>query len=101
MTEHLPHAAVVIWWVTLALAYLLFVPLAVHLLHRTWRAARSIQRYATDMRIATEGIASGTANIPALNATVETAGGILAAAGSVAGRLETIANVLAQRAEKE
>ncbi|CAN5832754.1 hypothetical protein BH23GEM9_BH23GEM9_30340 [soil metagenome] len=97
--ENLPHAAIVIWWVTLALAYLVFVPLAVHLLHRTWRAARNIQRYATDLRVTAGGVAGGTGNIQSLAATVDTAGGILAAAGSVAGRLDTIATVLAARAE--
>lgn len=98
MMEDLPRAAIVIWWTALALAYLVFVPLAVHLLHRTWRAARDIRRHAADGRVAVGGIAAGTASIPALDTTIATAGGILAGAGSVADRLDTIANVLAERA---
>ncbi|MBA3970285.1 MAG: hypothetical protein H0X52_09300, partial [Gemmatimonadetes bacterium] len=41
-----PPAVYTIWWIGLILTLVVFVPLSVFLLHRTWRAARSIQLYA-------------------------------------------------------
>ncbi len=48
--------------------------------------------------MAAKGIAGNTANVKALDATIATAGGMLESAGEVAKKLDTIANVLAQRA---
>ena len=45
-----------------------------------------------------QGIARNTAQIPALDATIATATEVLAAAGAVAGKLDTVATVLEQRA---
>lgn len=93
-----PRAVYTIWAVGLIATLAIFVPLAVYLLHRTWRAARSIQRYAADALVATQGIARNTAQIPALDATIATATEVLGAAGAVAGKLDTVATVLEQRA---
>jgi len=93
-----PPVVFTIWKVTLAVTLLFFVPLAVYLLHSTWRAARSIQIYARDTLIAAAGIAANTKNIPALDATIATATEILAAAEGVEKKLGTIADVMAQRA---
>ena len=93
-----PQAVYTIWAVGLIATLAIFVPLAVYLLHRTWRAARSIQRYAADALVATQGIARNTAQIPALDATIATATEVLGAAGAVAGKLDTVATVLEQRA---
>jgi hypothetical protein len=96
--QTMPEAVFVIWWAALALTLLVFVPLSVYLLHRTWRAARSIQLYAADTLTAAAGIAGNTQHIPALDRTIEVAGGILAVAGDVAGKLDAAATVLGKRA---
>jgi len=93
-----PGAVYVIWWTGLILTLLVFVPLAVYYLNRTFMAARSIQRYAGDALQAAAGIAGNTQNIAALDATIDVAGQILSTAGNVAGKLDTIANVLEERA---
>ena len=94
-----PPAVYTIWWVGLIVTLLVFVPLAVTLLHRTWQAARSIQRHAADALAAAAGIAANTRNIAALDATIGVAGQMLGHAGGVAQKLDTAATVLAERAE--
>ena len=89
---------IAIWWTGLILTLLVFVPLAVYLLHRTWRAARSIQNYAREALTAAAGIAGNTQHIPALDATLATAAQMLSAAVEVDQKLGTIATVMAQRA---
>ena len=89
---------IAIWWTGLILTLLVFVPLAVYLLHRTWRAARSIQNYAREALTAAAGIAGNTQHIPALDATLATAAQMLSAAVEVDKKLGTIATVMAQRA---
>lgn len=93
-----PDAVFTIWWTGLILTLLVFVPLSVYYLNRTWIAARSIQRFAAEALQAAAGIAGNTANIVALDTTIEVATQILGTAGSVAGKLDTVANVLEQRA---
>lgn len=93
-----PDAVFVIWWVGLILTLVVFVPLAVYYLNRTFLAARAIQRHAADALEAAAGIAGNTRNIAALDSTIDVAGQILGTAGSVAGKLDTIANVLEGRA---
>lgn len=93
----LPEAVFTIWRVLLVASLVVFLPASVYLLHSTFRAARSIDRYAREALAAAAGIAAHTANIPALDATIGTAGEILAAAEAVEARLGTIAGVLEQR----
>ena len=93
----IPDAVYTIWAIALAVTLVVFVPLAVSLLHRTWRAARSIQRNAAEALVAAGGIARNTANIAALDATIGVATDMLAAAGPVAQKLDTVATVLEQR----
>lgn len=88
----------IIWWTTLVLTLVVFVPLAVYWLHRTWVAARSIQHYAAEALQAVGGIAGNTEHITALDTTVEVAAEILDAAGAVNAKLATVADVLAERA---
>ncbi len=95
----IPQAVYTIWWIGLIVTLVVFVPLAVYYLHRTYLVARSIKGYAEDALLAAAGIAGNSANIVALDTTIEVAGQILGTAGSVAGKLDTVANVLAQRAE--
>ncbi|MGI9079164.1 MAG: hypothetical protein ACR2G6_17820 [Gemmatimonadaceae bacterium] len=93
-----PNAVFVIWWVGLILTLVVFVPLAVYYLNRTWMVARSIQNLAADALQAAAGIAGNTANIVALDTTIAVATQILGTAGNVAGKLDTVANVMEQRA---
>jgi beta-lactamase regulating signal transducer with metallopeptidase domain len=93
----IPDAVYTIWWIGLIVTLVVFVPLAVYSLHRTWRSARSIQRYAAETLHAASGIARNTANIRALDSTIEIATDVLGAAGTVAGKLDTVAGVLEQR----
>jgi hypothetical protein len=92
-----PSAVYTIWWIGLIVTLAIFVPLAVYLLHRTWRSARSIQRYAAETLRAASGIARNTANITALDATIAVAGDMLVAAGAVERKLDTVASVLEER----
>jgi hypothetical protein len=92
-----PQAVYTIWWIGLIATLVVFVPLAGYLLHRTWRAARSIQRYAAEALQAAGGIARNTANVAALDTTIEVAGGMLTAAGAVERKLDTVATVLEER----
>jgi hypothetical protein len=92
-----PDAVDLIWGIGLAVTLVVFVPLAVSLLHRTWRAARSIERYAAEALVAVQGIAAATGRIGALDGTIEVAQEVLAAAGAVERKLGTVADVLERR----
>jgi hypothetical protein len=94
-----PAAIYTIWWVGLIVTLVVFVPLAVYLLHRTWRSARSIQRYAAETLQAAGGIARNTAKIKALDAIIAVAGDMLVAAGGVERKLDTVATVLEERSQ--
>jgi hypothetical protein len=93
----IPAAVYMIWWIGLIVTLLVFVPLAVYSLHRTWRSARSIQRYAAEALQAAAGIERNTRNVRALDDTIATATDILGAAGAVERKLDTVASVLEQR----
>lgn len=92
-----PDVVYTIWAIALAATLVVFVPLSVYLLHRTWHAARSIQRYAAEALVATQGIARNTARLPALDATIAVATEVLGAAGAVEAKLDTVATALEQR----
>jgi len=93
----IPNAVYTIWWIGLIVTLVVLVPLAVYSLHRTWRSARSIQRYAAETLQAAGGIARNTANIGALDTTINVATEVLGAAGAVERKLNTVANVLEER----
>lgn len=95
----MPPAVNVLWWIGLALTLVVFVPLSVYLLHRTWQASRSINRYAAQALTATAGIANNTKHIPALDATIAVGAAMIDVAGQIADKLDTAATVLAQRVE--
>jgi hypothetical protein len=95
----MPSAVYTIWWAGLIVTLVILVPLAVYLLHRTWRAARSIQRYAAETLQAAGGIARNTAHTAALDATIGVAGDMLMAAGAVEHKLDTVATVLGERCQ--
>ena len=96
----IPDAVYVIWWIGLVLTLVVFVPLAVYSLHRTWRSARSIQRYAAETLQAAAGIARNTANVKALDATIGVGTEMLGGAGTIEKKLSTIATVLQERASR-
>jgi len=73
-------AALWIWAITLAVVTVVIVPLAVYLLHRTLRAAQSIERYTRESLAAGVGIASNTGAIAALDDTIRAASALLEAA---------------------
>ncbi|CAN5393336.1 hypothetical protein BH23ACI1_BH23ACI1_30210 [soil metagenome] len=93
----IPDFVYTLWGVTLVVGYLL-LPVAVYWLHSLWRAAASIRRYARDGVVAAEGIARGTAALPALDTTIALATEVLGAAERVAGKLEAVAGVMETRA---
>ena len=89
-----------IWAGGLALTLVVFVPLSVVLLHRLWRAARSIQLYARDALVAAGGIAVNTAQVGALDQTIQTASVILTTASAIERKLNGATALLARRAEQ-
>ncbi len=91
-------AVQIIWLVTLLLVLVVIVPLAVHLLHRTLLAAIGIRRYLDEMLAAGVGIAGHTANIKALDETIDVAGSMVGVAGQIKSHSGTIASVLSTRA---
>jgi len=88
-----------ILWLILLIVTVLVLPILIHLLHRTWKAARSIERYFFEMKIAGLGIAANTENIKALDDTISVASGILGVAGSINEHSNTLKTTLANRAE--
>ena len=88
----------VIWIAVLAVVVVIIVPLAIHLLHRTLRAAISIRRYLDEMLVAGVGVAGNTSAIPALDETLRVAGVMVGVAGDLKGHSATIASVLSARA---
>lgn len=93
-----PAAVYVIWWVILGAAVLLVLPVTVYLLHRLWRAARSIERYTGEALAAGLGIARNTAAIGALDQTVRLGGELGSAAASIRRHSAAIEKTLADRA---
>ena len=65
-----PDAVFWIWGITLGVITFVVVPLAIYLLHRALRAARSIERYTREALEAGAGIAANTAAIGALEETL-------------------------------
>jgi hypothetical protein len=88
-------AALWIWAITLAAVTVVIVPLAVHLLHRTLRAARSIERYTRESLTAGAGIASNTAAIAALDDTIRAASSLLEAAEALRRRTAEVSDAVA------
>jgi len=88
-------AALWIWAITLAVVTVVIVPLAVYLLHRTLRAARSIERYTRESLAAGVGIASNTGAIAALDDTIRAASALLEAAEALKRRTAEVSDAVA------
>ena len=95
----MPAIVYILWIVVLAVALILF-PFIVRLLHKTFIAAKNIERYLKDMKEAGMGIAGNTEHITALNSTIDVAVDILDSAGKINANAETIKVTLAGRAAK-
>lgn len=93
----MPSAVYTIWWVGLIVTLVVFVPLSVYLLDRTFSASRSIRRYADDALAAAAGIAGNTKHIPALDSTISVGVAMVGVAGEIADKLDTAATVLNAR----
>jgi hypothetical protein len=84
-----------IWGITLGIITLVVVPMALYLLHRALRTARSIERYTRETLEAGAGIAANTAAIAALQETIAAAGSLLEAAELLRRRAAEIADTVA------
>ena len=93
----MPEAVHTIWWVGLIATLVVFVPLSVFLLHRTYVAATSIRQYAAEALTAAVGIAGNTSYIPALDSTIAVGSAMVGVAGEISQKLDTAATVLASR----
>ena len=91
----IPETAYWIWGITLGLITFVIVPLALYLLHRALRAARSIERYTREALEAGAGIATNTAAIAALEETITAAKSLLEAAVLLKRRSAEIADAVA------
>lgn len=95
----MPQAVFVLWTILLVVTVLL-LPFIIHLLHKTWKASRSIERYFKEMLEAGLGVAGNTEHIKALDDTISVASGILGVAGDINQHAETIKDTLAGKAAK-
>ena len=89
-----------LWLLLLLVAVVVVLPLLVYLLHRTWLAARNIERYFAEMAEAGVGIANSTAHVKALESTIAVATKILGVAGGINSHAATIETTLAGRVSK-
>lgn len=97
MEPLIPDAVRTIWAAGLLLTLVVWVPVAVYSLHRTWRAAQSIRSYAAQTLQAAAGIVANTAPIAALNDTIGVATDMVETAGAVEQKLGAVAGLLASR----
>ena len=95
----MPQAVFILWTVLLVVTVLL-LPYIVYLLHKTWKASRSIERYFKEMLEAGLGVAGNTEHVKALDDTIAVASGMLEVAGDINSHAETIKETLAGKAAK-
>jgi hypothetical protein len=92
-----PGTVYTVWIIGLVVAVLV-LPVVVVLLHRLWRDACHIERYAAESLAAGMGIAGHTQHIATLQKTIEIASGILDTAKAVDQHTGAIESLLASRA---
>lgn len=88
---------IVLWWIALALAVLVIVPVALWLLHRARKAATDIRIFTAETLDAAKGIADHTAEIGALDATIEAAGPLVEKAGAIESATAELEHALERR----
>lgn len=86
-----------LWWVAVGLTALVIVPVALHLLHKTLRKARSIRRLTADALTAAEGILGNVQSVSALEDTVRAATPLVPAGERLEEKATRLADVLATR----
>ena len=91
---------VIILWIILLVVAVMAIPVLVTLLHRTWLAARSIERYFADMRDAAIGVVGHTEHIKALDDTISVASNMLNTSADIDHHAATIKSTLDQRAKE-
>ena len=91
--------ALSIWTLTLAIVVIAIVPLAISLLARALRNARSIEGYLSDMLSAGVKIAGHTQAVSELNQTILAAGALQAVAPAIEEKTGVVAEILSKRAE--
>ena len=94
------NVILILWAVLLAITVLL-LPLIIQLLHRTWTASKSIERYFKEMKEAGFGIAENTGYVSELDNTIGVASGILEVAGEIDNNAKTIKEAVSERALKQ
>jgi len=92
---------ILILWAVLLAVTVLLLPLIVHLLHRTWTASKSIERYFKEMKEAGLGIAKNTGYVNELDNTISVASGILKVAGEIDNNAKTIKEAVSERTLKQ
>jgi hypothetical protein len=90
-----PDAVYWVWGLTLGVITFVVVPLALYLLHRALRAARSIERYTREALEAGAGIAANTAAVASLEETIAAARSLLEAAELLKRRSAEVADAVA------
>lgn len=90
-------AVIVLWWIALALTVLVIFPVALWLLHRARKAATDIRLLTAETLEAAEGIAGNTANIAALDATIDAAGPLVEKADAIEVATAELERVLESR----
>jgi hypothetical protein len=73
----------VLWWILLAVAVVVVLPLVWYLLHRIYLAASNIERYASETLTAGVGILNNTRAVQELRTTRTVAGELLRGAESI------------------
>jgi hypothetical protein len=91
--------ALTIWITTLVIVVVAIVPLAVSLLARALRNARSIEGYLSDMLDAGVKIVGHTQAVTALDQTLSAAGALKAVAPAIEEKTGVVADILSKRAE--
>lgn len=95
----MPQAVFILWTILLVVTVLL-LPFIIYLLHKTWKASKSIERYFKEMLEAGLGVAGNTEHVKALDDTIAVASGMLEVAGDINEHAETIKVTLAGKAAK-
>lgn len=90
---------VYILWIILLVVTVMLLPMIILRLHKTYKAAKSIERYFAEMRDAGMGIANHTGAISALDDTIKVATGMLEVAGNINQHADTLKTALSERAE--
>ena len=89
-----------IWGIGVGVTVALFVPLTVYLLHDLWRTVRSIEIYAREAAGPTIGVAGHMEHVAGLDDSIRIAAEVVAAAESIAAKLDVLATALSRGVEK-